>query len=88
MDFQFVVSVSVNKTQGKFSGREMIAEAIQNALDEANPDTVYLDESTYEVSDWSADEQQIPRRPRVRKPRARKPTPATESAVSQTGETA
>jgi 3-oxoacyl-(acyl-carrier-protein) synthase len=51
--FRFVVEVELERTEGKFAGRDEMADAIQNALDDANPsqvDGIGNDgTSTYEV---------------------------------------
>ena len=37
MRFEFTVSVEVERTEGKFASRDELAEAIQEALDGADP---------------------------------------------------
>ena len=57
MKFEFTVSVEVERVQGKFAGKDEIEEAIQEALDDANPSTIggvgADGDSEYEVTDWS-----------------------------------
>lgn len=38
--FTFTVTVEVERTEGKFAGREEIAEAIREELESADPGTV------------------------------------------------
>ena len=52
MDFQFLVNVSVERMTGKFVSRSDIEEALVDALEQADPSTVDVDESEYEVSDF------------------------------------
>lgn len=58
--FKFTVEVTLDRVEGKFAGRDEMAEQIQEALDSANPYTVdgigADGTSSYEVSDWSVSE--------------------------------
>jgi hypothetical protein len=68
MRFTFTVEVEVERTEGKFASRDEVAEQITDALDSANPgsvDGIGADGmSTYEVTDWSVEEQPQPKRAR------------------------
>lgn len=56
MDFKFEVSVSVERTQGKFASRDEIEEALQSELEGADPGSVEGSEGgEYEVQDWSVE---------------------------------
>lgn len=58
MRFSFVVSVDVERQEGKFASRDEIGELIKNALEEADPQTYDTDNGgTYETSNWSVDEE-------------------------------
>jgi hypothetical protein len=63
--FRFVVEVELERTEGKFAGRDEMADAIQNALDDANPsqvDGIGNDgTSTYEVVGWDVAEEEVPK---------------------------
>jgi len=58
MRFRFVVDVEVNRIQGKFATREEIADQIQAALQEADPqsyDCAY--DGEYVTADWAVAEE-------------------------------
>jgi rRNA maturation endonuclease Nob1 len=69
MKFRFVVEVEVNRTQGKFAGRDEIETQIQEALEGADPGT-YEGENggEYETADWSVSAEAEPKPVKVRHP--------------------
>lgn len=66
--FRFVVEVELERLEGKFAGRDEMAEELQQALDDANPsqvDGIGADGlSSYEVVDWTVEEEELPKRRR------------------------
>lgn len=62
MHFEFLVSVDVERIQGKFATRDEVQETIQTMLDEANYgsiDGIGPDGSSeYEITDWAVDYQE------------------------------
>lgn len=62
--FRFVVEATLDRTEGKFASRDEMLERLQDALDSANPGTVdgvgSDGTSTYEVTDWSVEEEPAP----------------------------
>lgn len=70
MRFTLTVEVEVERTEGKFAGRDEIADALVEAIEDANPssvDGIGADGiSSYEVVDWQVEEQPQPPRRRAR----------------------
>lgn len=73
MRFDFLVSVEVERVEGKFASRDEVAEELVSALTDADPssiDGIGADgTSSYEVSSWDVEEQPQPkpvRRPKLR----------------------
>lgn len=64
MRFVFQVEVEIEKTTGKFAARESAFDAIQDALESANPDSLALDDSEYSVVTWDISE--VPDKPAKR----------------------
>lgn len=56
MEIVLTVKVQVERVQGKFLSRSDIAEDLVEAINGANPDSVYIDESEYEITDWVAEQ--------------------------------
>lgn len=56
MLFEFKVQCEVSRQQGKFRSREEIAEQLMDALSEANPQSIEIDESEYSVDSWDCEE--------------------------------
>ena len=58
--FTFTVTVELERTEGKFAGRDEMAEAIIDALEGADPgsvDGIGADGmSSYDVTDWAVEE--------------------------------
>jgi len=52
MIFSFTIETEVEKTGGKYVGKEEIAEALKEALDDADPVTLYIEQSQYETTSW------------------------------------
>lgn len=63
--FRFVVEVELERVEGKFAGRDEMSDAIQNALDDANPSSVdgigSDGTSNYEVVGWDVNEEEVPK---------------------------
>jgi len=58
MQFQYIVTVEVERTQGKFASREEINEAITEALESADISSFEGENGgEYEVTDWSVEDQ-------------------------------
>jgi hypothetical protein len=56
MQFTFTVSVTVERTEGKFASRDEIEEAITEWLDAANEGSVEGENGgQYDVTDWSVE---------------------------------
>lgn len=76
MEFRFTVYASVDRTEGKFSTRDDISGQLQEALEGADPGTITGEnEGTYEVSDWTVEEE-----PLTRAKAAAPARPVTQSA--------
>lgn len=84
MRFDFLVSVEVERTEGKFASREDLAGQLLEELEGANPDSLTGDnDGEYEVTSWDVQEQEQPkparRRPKLHeaaeRSRARQETP-------------
>lgn len=54
--FKFTVEVTLERDQGKFVSRDEMAEQLADAIEQADPGSVDVDESTYSVSDWTVNE--------------------------------
>lgn len=58
--FKFVVEVTVERIEGKFAGRDEMADAITDMLDGANEGGISGigadGSSEYEITDWSVSE--------------------------------
>lgn len=58
--FKFVVEVEVERESGKFASRDEMAEQIQDALEGADPGSLYGigadGDSDYSVVDWTVEE--------------------------------
>lgn len=72
MRFDFLVSVEVERVEGKFAARDEVEEQLREAIESADPgsvDGVGADgTSSYEVSSWDVQEQEQPkpvRRPKL-----------------------
>lgn len=66
--FEFNVTITVERLQGKFAGNDELEEMLTEALDEANPSSLDTsNDAEYEVTDW-----EITPIPRSKKPRAKK----------------
>lgn len=50
--FTFTVQVEVERTEGKFVSRDAIAQELFDSLETANPDTLSVEDSEYEVVMW------------------------------------
>lgn len=54
--FKFTVEVTLEREQGKFVSRDEMAEQLADAIEQADPGTVDVDDSTYNVTDWVVNE--------------------------------
>lgn len=52
MKLKFTVEVEVERTQGKFASKDDIAEQIKEAIEQADPSEVTVEDSTYEVQSF------------------------------------
>ncbi len=69
MRFDFLVSVEVERVEGKFASRADLADQILAELESANPDTLTGEnDGEYEVQSWDVEEQPQPKRTRRAKP--------------------
>jgi len=55
--FKFLVEVTLEREQGKFVSRDDMAQELVDAIEQADPGSVDVDESEYTVADWSVSEQ-------------------------------
>jgi plasmid stabilization system protein ParE len=53
MTLEFVVTVELERLQGKFVRKDDLAEEVQGELENVNPGSVYVEDSEYEVTTWS-----------------------------------
>lgn len=51
--FSFTVEVTLERESGKFVSRDEMADELETALQDADPGSVDVDETTYNVTDWS-----------------------------------
>jgi hypothetical protein len=56
MILTFQVSVEVERESGKFISRADIVDEISNAIEDANPNEIEIEESTYNVVSWDIEE--------------------------------
>jgi hypothetical protein len=54
--FKFTVEVTLEREQGKFVSRDEMAAQLAEAIEQADPGTVDVDNSTYNVTDWVVNE--------------------------------
>lgn len=55
--FKFVVEVELERTEGKFVSRDDMAQELLDAIESADPGSVDVDESSYEVTNFTVNEQ-------------------------------
>lgn len=55
--FKFIVEVELERTEGKFVSRDDMAQELLDAIESSDPGEVNVDDSNYEVTDWSVSEQ-------------------------------
>lgn len=68
MEFRFVVTVNIERVQGKFASRDEMEERLVEAIDGADPGSLEGDDGgEYEVADWNveADETKSVKLPKV-----------------------
>jgi hypothetical protein len=56
MRHTFSVAVETEREDGKFASRDEIGGLIEEALGEANPETIDTEEGSYSVTDWDVTE--------------------------------
>lgn len=54
--FTFTVEVTLEREQGKFVSREDMASELEQAISDADPGSVDVEESTYNVVGWDVTE--------------------------------
>lgn len=55
--FQFLVTVEVSRSEGKFASRDELGEQIKEAIEQSDPSQLTGDnEGQYNVDTWSVDE--------------------------------
>lgn len=60
MQFQFLVSAEAERTEGKFESRDSIEEALQEAIDGANPGDIQGDNGgSYDIVVWEVEAQEV-----------------------------
>lgn len=52
-DLQFTIEATLEKTSGKFVSGEDLAEEIKGEIEGADPGSVSVDDSEYDVTSWS-----------------------------------
>lgn len=57
--FRFVVTAELEKTSGKFVGKDELEEQLQNAIEGSDPGSVDVDDSSYDVIDWVVDAENL-----------------------------
>jgi hypothetical protein len=53
--FVFTVTVETERTTGRFVSRAELADELRQALEDADPGSVWVDESEYEVIDFNVE---------------------------------
>lgn len=53
MRFDITLAVEVDRVSGRFVTRDDIEAALIEAVEQANPSSIDVDESEYEVTDWA-----------------------------------
>lgn len=56
---RFVITAELEKTSGKFIGKEDLEGEILTALEGADPGSVDVDDSSYDVIDWTVDAENL-----------------------------
>lgn len=62
MRVYITMEVEVERVQGKFASRDAIEENLRAELDGANPGTLDVDDSEYEIIDWEISIEEPPKR--------------------------
>lgn len=65
MKIKFLVEVELERTEGKFVSKDDAAHALREELEAANPGALSIDESEYDVADWTISNYSEPARVRV-----------------------
>lgn len=61
MAFEFVVSVRVDRLEGKFASRDEIKALLEEALESANPENLTGEAGgEYEVNTWNVSDWEVP----------------------------
>lgn len=64
MRFDITVTVEVERVSGKFVSRDDIENELIDAVEQADPSSIDVDESEYEVTDWAVTVAAPPRKTR------------------------
>ena len=82
MEFSYTVNVSVERSEGKFASRDELGEQIQQALDDANPDSLEGENGgTYEITDWEVEEN-VPVKPEPKRKKKAEPPAEVVPGIS------
>lgn len=66
--FRFIVTVDVERSEGKFATRDELADQLREAIEGADPgDLEGENGGSYSVSSWEVEEEAVPKTKRVRK---------------------
>lgn len=57
-EFAFDVVVSTERTEGINVSNDLIEQDLRSALDEANPQSLDVEDSVYDVTDWTVEAQE------------------------------
>jgi hypothetical protein len=61
--FSFLITVVLERDEGKFASRDDLQAQVQEALENADEGTWYTEnDSTYSTIDWSVEEQEQPKK--------------------------
>jgi hypothetical protein len=66
MEIVFTITVRVERESGKFVSRDDIAEQLIDVIQDANPGTVEVDESVYNVESIEAEQEEPVKKGKVR----------------------
>lgn len=86
MRFTFTVEIEVERTEGKFAGRDELSEQLLEAISEAQSCSLEGENGgTYEIIDFSVEEEEQPKPVRRSRPKA-KPEPEPEPSMTSLAE--
>jgi len=68
----FLVEVEFEREEGQFASRDEMSACVQEALEGADPGSLYGDAGgQYSVTSWDVSEQEVPKPPRRRRVKAK-----------------